>query len=80
MNLFTFNNLGLLLDIIGVILVWKFGVPNNIRPEGESFLLIGKGNKKEIQKTKIYKIWQTIGLILIILGFVFQFVGNIIKK
>ena len=80
MSWFSLNNIGLTADILGVILIWKFGVPNDIRPEGESFLLIGKGDKEEIQKAKLYKIWQTMGLILLIIGFLSQLIGNIIKK
>jgi len=79
MNWFSLNNIGLFLDIIGVLLVWKFGIPNDIRPKGESFLLIERGNKEDIQKTKTYKIWQTVGLILLIFGFALQLIGNIIK-
>lgn len=72
----TINSLGLILDIIGVVVLFKFGLPSNITKEGTVFLAVQKSDEKEKKKYKKYEFWSRFGLLLLIIGFVMQIVSN----
>ncbi len=36
------NSLGLLFDVVGVILIWRFGLPEDINRSGAGRLLLGR--------------------------------------
>ncbi len=63
------SSLGLFLDIIGISLIYKYGLPNVV-PSGGKF---GASNPNE---EKLYKQQSAFGLRLIIYGFVLQIVSN----
>jgi len=62
------NSLGLIFDIIGAILLWRFGLPEQINRAGTSRLLLPGVDKAEIQKAKWYDHMAKWGLSLLILG------------
>lgn len=72
------NSIGLVMDIVGAILLWKYGLPEAISREGHDFLLTGQVNVDEIAKAKTYDNWSKLGLALLIAGFVFQLVSNFV--
>ena len=74
----TLINLGLLLDIIGVVLLWCFGLPPDVRREGQSYILAEGEDQTEKRKAKLYDCLSKLGLFLIIFGFIVQIVGNVI--
>ncbi len=41
------NSLGLVLDIFGVILLFKFGLPESISREGHDYLITEQVNEEE---------------------------------
>jgi len=69
------NSLGLLLDIIGAILIWKYGLPESLSREGvaPAFSVIDASLRA---KAKKYNWYSNIGLFLLVLGFVFQLISN----
>ena len=69
------NTLGLGLDIAGVILLFRFGLPPDVRRNGANYFTWG-ADESEARKAKQYdKIsWSALGLIL--LGFLLQFVST----
>ena len=71
-----FNSLGLFLDIIGVILLFRFGLPQDVRRGGESFLLIEGVDQREAAKAKWYDRISYVALALIISGFGLQIFSN----
>lgn len=72
------NSLGLILDIIGALLLLKYGIPNKIDPEGHINLILEQEDEAEKGKAKVYEKRSDIAVILIILGFVLQLVSNFI--
>lgn len=79
------NSIGLLCDIAGAIIIFKFGLPPAIEKNrtGHIDIIDGSGfntnRQNEIDEDNKYKKWNKIGLILLILGFVLQLVSNFIK-
>ncbi|MEL1245824.1 hypothetical protein AAEO56_16240 [Flavobacterium sp. DGU11] len=66
-----YNIIGLLLDFIGVILLFRFGIlPDNL---WEHILMDNEMSDTDIKK---HKIWSKIALITIIIGFGFQIIGT----
>lgn len=70
------NIAGLALDIIGVVLVFLFGLPPMVNPEGHSFIVDGTKDETEIQRASIYQHRGQCGLGLVVVGFLLQAAGN----
>ncbi len=70
------NDIGLLLDIIGAVLLFKFGLPASIDRQGHIHIITEQVDEEEIKKGKLYDIWGKFGLGLLILGFVLQLASN----
>lgn len=74
------NTVGLILNIIGVAMLWRFGFPQPTHEEAT--LLANEGpqadkNAEETRRTKAkYVCISTTALILVILGFVCQLVAT----
>lgn len=67
--------IGLTLDLIGVILLFKYGIlPNNLWEH----ILMDNGMSEEDEKN--HKIWSKIAMGLLILGFLFQIISSIISN
>ncbi len=77
----TFSQIGLIFDIIGVLILFKFGLPSDFDPnKGVSFLVINSpedGDPYVLKKNRKIKIIAYGGLVLIILGFLLQFIGTL---
>ena len=74
------NSIGLILDILGVIILFKFGLPSNINKNGSVGMAFIKKDESEIKKWKLYNFWSRFGLIIILLGFICQIVSNYFKS
>jgi hypothetical protein len=70
------NSIGLVLDIVGAIILFKYGLPENINRKGEVGLVTGETDAEEVAKAELYDRWGRVGLILLILGFALQLIGN----
>lgn len=78
----TYNVLaivGLSLDMIGVILIFLFGISPRYDIEGQTYIVTGGINKKEIKKAKKFKRLSWFGLFLVFSGFLLQLLNYIIK-
>jgi hypothetical protein len=78
MNILSGKNLlglGLFLNFIGALLLWKFGLPKNVNRSGTRYRSVSDIDENEIKKAKVYDKWATIAVILLIVGFVFQFIA-----
>ena len=69
-----FTTAGLLLDIAGVILLFKYGLPSKM--PGGDFKITGDGTTKEEIR---YKRGAYAGLGLLIAGFSLQIVGAVVR-
>ena len=75
------NSVGLDLDIIGVILLFIFGLPDSFVRDGPptnplSFDVDTDGVKQWKKKWKRYKCVSWFALVLLVFGFVLQIVSN----
>lgn len=77
---FGLNQAGLLLGIIGAFLIWKHGLPPaDIETEG--ILLEGSPDLEEIAQMKDRHLkWSRAGMLMIAIGFVFQFASNLMTR
>ena len=76
MNSTFLTAVGLVLDIIGFIFLWKFGLPPDVRRGGKSFLLLEERDEDESKKATCYDRISRLSVFLIVMGFVFQLLGN----
>ena len=72
------NSTGLLLDIVGAILLLKFGIPNKVDPDGTTYRITSEIDNDEVEKAKLYQRWSNIAILLIVLGFLLQLISNFI--
>lgn len=73
------NIVGLSFDIIGVIMLFKFGLPADVNREGKRHLLLLHEDENEKKKAKTYDFLSYIALAFIIIGFLFQLSANLIQ-
>jgi len=73
------NSIGLILDIIGVVLIFFFGIPRKIDSSGYIFLAVEEEDEKEKKSGKLYNILSHLGLILVFIGFALQLLSNFMK-
>ncbi len=71
------SSTGLICDIIGVIILFFFGLPPDISKTGSIGLCVGT-DEKEKGKAKKYNQVSGFALILIVVGFVLQLWSNFI--
>ena len=70
------NSVGLGLDIVGVVLLFRFGLPPDVNRHGHGFLMIEGENEEEIKKAKIYTWISYVALACLIVGFALQILSN----
>lgn len=73
------NSIGLLLDIAGVIMVWRYGLPEVVSREGAQYVVTGQTDKIEKAKALKFDRLSKVGLCLIISGFALQLIGNLVR-
>jgi hypothetical protein len=72
------NSLGLVCDIVGALLIWKFGLPETIDRSGAGFLQLEQIDEAQIIKGRLYDRWARIGIAVLVLGFILQLASNLI--
>jgi uncharacterized membrane protein SpoIIM required for sporulation len=70
------NIVGLSFDIIGVILLFIFGLPPDVIRGGHQYYASLEVDKNEKRKAAIYDNISRVALILIIIGFIFQLLSG----
>jgi hypothetical protein len=70
-----FSVAGLVLDVIGAIMLWRYGLPEEISRAGAQALILEQHDPAEQARARRYDRWARVGLTLLILGFVLQLVG-----
>lgn len=67
--------IGLTLNIIGTLLIWKFGLPAPISRTGDVHLILEHSDQNEVKQAKTYDRLSLFGVLLLLLGFLLQLVG-----
>ena len=70
------NSVGLVLDITGAILLWRYGLPEALSREGHIHMVLEQTDASEIAKAKAYDRWAKVGLGSLVAGFIFQLISN----
>lgn len=70
------NSIGLFLDIVGVVMLFKYGLPADVSKDGTVGLALQGTNHDEIKKWKKYNFWSRVALALLIIGFLLQIISN----
>lgn len=72
------TGIGLALDIVGAILLWRFGLPEHISPSGAVHIIGEKPDEAETRKAQGYKRWSVRGIGLLVAGFALQLLGVVL--
>ena len=74
------NSMGLILDIAGVALLFKYGLPAEVREMGGTLIVWGGGKSDDEAKRehRHYRRMSRIGLGCLIFGFILQLVSNFV--
>ena len=71
------NSIGLFLDIIGVALLFKFGMPSGAgHKSGGDYMMWGGAEPRLTKRWLRYRFWSRVGLSCLIAGFSLQIVSN----
>lgn len=70
------SSVGLLFDIVGALLLFRYGLPSKY-VTGSYELREGGLDKVDEEKNKRIKLWSNVGLVFLILGFVGQFLASL---
>ena len=70
------NTLGLVFDVLGVVLLWKFGLPEDVSRSGSIGYSVCDPIESEKKKAKLYDCLSHWALFFIVLGFVLQICSN----
>ena len=70
------QTLGLILDIAGVALLWRYGLPPDIHREGRMVYASPNVNIGEVNKAKLYDLLSNLAMFLLITGFFLQIVSS----
>jgi hypothetical protein len=69
---FYLNVAGLICDAIGATLLWKFGLPPNVRRGGTITFVSERTDPEEAKKAARYDRLGNFGMFLLVLGFFLQ--------
>lgn len=72
------NSAGLIMDIVGAVMLWKYGLPEALSREGHSYLILEQTDEAEKAKAARYDHWSRAGLGLLTAGFGLQLVSNVL--
>ena len=70
------NIIGLSFDIIGVLMLFKFGLPPDVHKGGVILLALDEEDGNETKKANKYEMFSRIALGLIVFGFAFQLLSD----
>lgn len=70
------NTFGLILDILGVLLLFFFGLPPNVRRDGTGALVLEQEDQAQKNLGVLYDFLSWLALVLIVFGFGLQIYSN----
>lgn len=75
MNSTIFTNIGLILDIVGVIILFRYGLPS-VETKNLHLLVTRHPDEKQKRQNRIAERMAKTGLYSLIAGFIFQIIGT----
>ena len=73
------NSLGLVLDIVGVVMIWRYGLPEPLSRKGAIYIIAEQSDQAEKAKAARYDLLSKTGLGLVLVGFLLQFLSNFVN-
>ena len=73
------NSIGLVFDIVGALLLWRYGLPEPISKTGAIHMIAEQSDQSEIDRAKRFDRWAHAGIALIVLGFLLQLISNYLQ-
>lgn len=73
------NSIGLVLDIVGAVMLWRYGLPETISREGRKFLVTGQIDEADKARAARHDFLSKIGIFLLITGFSLQLLSSLLK-
>jgi hypothetical protein len=73
----TLNVVGLLMNLAGVILLFRYGMPYRVRTGGNELRFTGATDQETVKAEQLYARLGVIGLVLIVLGTAAQVVATV---
>lgn len=77
MSASSWNITGLVLVLIGVLLLFRYGMPYRVRTGGDQFIILEQKDQGDIKSEKLYGTLSWIGLVLVVFGTACQIASNI---
>jgi hypothetical protein len=74
----AFNVVGLLMNLAGVILLFRYGMPYRVRTEGNTYYVTQSVDAAEVRAERWYEKLGILGLALIVLGTAAQIASIIV--
>lgn len=72
----TLSSIGLVSDMIGALLIWKYGLPPRIDPEGHISLILQQTDECQVATARRYMRRSSCGILLLVFGFGLQLISN----
>ena len=73
-------SIGLLLDIIGCFLIWRFGLPADVNRHGTIVIACEQTDENEKTKGKRYDLTAMIGFFVLVVGFGLQLTSSMLLR
>ena len=74
---FAIVSIGLALDILGVVLLFLYGLTKDIRRRANILLTVGR-NEEEAKRWKRYNLITWFAMVMLVAGFSLQIAGNLL--
>jgi hypothetical protein len=75
MSTIALNIIGLVLNLVGVFILFRYGMPFHVRTEGTVFIVSGQVDAAEKALERRYEIFGYFGLLAIVVGTGMQIIG-----
>ena len=73
------NAVGLIFDIIGVVMLWRFGLPQRINEEGREIAVYNESDETKAVARRFKKLSLT-AVCLIVFGFSLQLASDLVPE
>jgi hypothetical protein len=74
------NSVGLVLDIVGAVLLWRYGLPEALSRSGAIYMILEQNDPAEAAKAKWYDRLANWGMLLLVVGFALQLASNFVWR
>ena len=72
------NSVGLVFNIVGTLLVWRYGLPEPVNRDGAINIVAEQTDSSEARKAARYDCKARLGIGLLILGFALQLLSGLV--